>query len=260
MIKALEGLLVRLGVEIRLNSRVEKLLVSDGTVTGIQVNSESLAFDKVVSNTDVFKMYHELMSEAKKPEMSLIQPKSSSVIIFSWGINREFPELKLHNMFMSENQEKEYEQLYGGKGIPDDSTVYLYISSKENPSDAPKGKENWFAMITVPHNTGQDWNELVAQAKARVLSKLSRNLKTDIKGLIECESVLDPVKIEQETGSAFGSVFGNSSNGIFAAFLRHPNFSSRIKNLYFCGGSVHPGSSIPLCLLSAKITANIISR
>ena len=41
-----------------------------------------------------------------------------------------------------------------------------------------------------------------------------------------------------------------------AAFLRHPNFSQQIKNLYFCGGSVHPGGGIPLCLLSAKIVSD----
>jgi phytoene dehydrogenase-like protein len=161
-------------------------------------------------------------------------------------------------MFMSENQEQEYNQMFQQKRIPEDPTIYLYISSKKNSTDAPKGKENWFAMVTVPHNTGQDWVKLVSEARENVLRKLSRNLKMAIKPYILCESVLDPVKVEQETGSAFGSVFGNSSNGILAAFLRQPNFSSRIKNLYFCGGSVHPGSSIPLCLLSAKITAQLI--
>ena len=258
MIKALEGLMQRAGVQVMLNSRVEELVITNNSATGIRVNGETLRFDKVVSNSDVFKMYHDLMPEEKKPERALNQPKSSSVIVFSWGIDRAFPELKLHNMFMSENQELEYHQMFHQKRIPEDPTVYLYISSKQNPTDAPKGKENWFAMVTVPHNIGQDWDKLVSEARENVLGKLSRNLKVNVKPLILCESVLDPVKVEQETGSAFGSVFGNSSNGIFAAFLRHPNFSSKIKDLYFCGGSVHPGSSIPLCLLSAKITAQLM--
>jgi phytoene dehydrogenase-like protein len=72
--------------------------------------------------------------------------------------------------------------------------------------------------------------------------------------------VLDPRGIASGTSSINGAIFGNSSNGIFAAFLRHPNFSSGIKELYFCGGSVHPGSSIPLSLLSAKITAELMER
>ena len=72
--------------------------------------------------------------------------------------------------------------------------------------------------------------------------------------------LLDPRSVEALTSSAFGAIFGSSSSGVFASFLRHPNFSRRIKGLYFCGGSVHPGPSIPLCLLSAKITADLIAE
>ena len=67
-------------------------------------------------------------------------------------------------------------------------------------------------------------------------------------------------KYLEKTKSFKGSLYGSSSNGLFSAFLRHPNFSRKIKNLYFCGGSVHPGGGIPLCLLSAKITAELINK
>ena len=51
-----------------------------------------------------------------------------------------------------------------------------------------------------------------------------------------------------------------SSNSKISAFLRHPNFSKNISNLYFCGGSVHPGGGIPLCLMSAKIVSELIPK
>lgn len=69
---------------------------------------------------------------------------------------------------------------------------------------------------------------------------------------------MDPVKIENDTSSYRGALYGAASNSKFAAFLRHPNFSSQLKNLYFCGGSVHPGGGIPLCLMSAKIVSELI--
>lgn len=78
-------------------------------------------------------------------------------------------------------------------------------------------------------------------------------LETPIAPLIEVEDILDPRTIESRTSSSFGALYGNSSNNMFAAFLRHANFSRRIKGLYFCGGSVHPGGGIPMCLSSAKI-------
>ena len=64
--------------------------------------------------------------------------------------------------------------------------------------------------------------------------------------------------IQSKTKSYKGALYGTSSNNMMSAFLRHPNFSKKIKNLYFCGGSVHPGGGIPLCLLSARIVADLI--
>ena len=115
-------------------------------------------------------------------------------------------------------------------------------------------------MVSVPHDTGQDWEAIVNQVRGDIISKLSRQLGMDVAPFIQTESVMDPRYIAEKTSSAMGAVFGNSSNGIFSAFLRHSNFTNNIKNLYFCGGSVHPGSSIPLCLLSAKITAEMIVK
>jgi phytoene dehydrogenase-like protein len=113
-------------------------------------------------------------------------------------------------------------------------------------------------MINVPSNAGQDWDALIAEARKNILNKLSRLLGKDIGGLIANESVLDPRSIESRTSSYQGSLYGTSSNSQFAAFLRHANKSSKIKGLYFCGGSVHPGGGIPLCLLSAKIVSSLI--
>ena len=164
----------------------------------------------------------------------------------------------LHNILFSENYEEEFDILVNKKSIYNDPTIYINITSKHTAGDAPKGCENWFTMINVPNNSGQDWDKLITDARKNLITKVNRILKTDINPFIECEMILDPRVIEQRTSSAFGAIYGNASNNKFAAFMRHANFSKDIKNLYFCGGSVHPGSSIPLCLLSAKITAGLI--
>lgn len=111
--------------------------------------------------------------------------------------------------------------------------------------DAPVGAENWFTMINVPSDTGQDWDEMIGISRKNIIEKLSRNLGRDISKLISCESVLDPRGIDSKTFSYQGSLYGSSSNSQFSAFLRHANFSTGIKDLYFAGGSVHPGGGIP---------------
>jgi phytoene dehydrogenase-like protein len=125
---------------------------------------------------------------------------------------------------------------------------------------APVGCENWFVMINAPTNIGQDWPKLIQEARLNIIQKINRILKTDIEAIIETEHVLDPVIIEQKTGTYQGSLYGTSSNSKFAAFFRPANFSSEIKGLYFCGGTVHPGGGIPLCLKSAYITSELIKK
>ena len=81
-------------------------------------------------------------------------------------------------------------------------------------------------------------------------------LKVDIEKSIQVEKIYTPKTIETMTQSHLGSLYGTSSNSKLSAFLRHPNFTNKINNLFFTGGSVHPGGGIPLCLMSANIVAN----
>ncbi len=246
------------GVKFHFGKPVQEIVVEGKLLKGIKVAGELKEADIVVSDTDIVNTYRRLLPDVKEPKFITGQPRSSSALIFYWGIKKEFPDLDVHNILFSEDYKTEFEHLFDQQTIYDDPTVYIYISSKRCPDDAPAGMENWFTMINVPNNTGQDWEELKKKARATILKKLEHKFGYSIENLIVSEDVLDPITIEQRTSSHQGSLYGNSSNNVFAAFLRHSNFSSRIKGLYFCGGSVHPGGGIPLCLASAKIVANLI--
>jgi phytoene desaturase len=249
-----------LGVKFHYNKPVDEIVLDGRTVKGIKINGEAIEADTVVSNMDVWFTYHRLLNKypGLKPQKILSQERSSSALIFYWGIKKQFTQLDLHNIFFSANYKGEFDAIWKDKSIYHDPTVYLNISSKYKTDDAPEGCENWFTMINVPANTGQDWDKLITEARQNILNKLSRLLGEDISKLIVCESILDPRSIESRTSSYQGSLYGTSSNNQFAAFLRHANKSSKVKGLYFCGGSVHPGGGIPLCLLSAKIVSEMI--
>jgi phytoene desaturase len=209
-------------------------------------------FDRVVSNMDVYFTYKKLLPREKHPERTLNQERSTSALIFYWGIKQSFPQLGLHNIFFSDNYKQEFDVLEKGD-VGNDPTIYVNITSKLTPTDAPNNCENWFVLINVPHNEGQDWQTITERTRRIVIEKMSRALNVDFQELIEVEDVLDPLSIEAKTASFGGALYGTSSNALMSAFMRHPNFSSSVEGLYFVGGSVHPGGGIPLALLSAKI-------
>lgn len=247
-----------IGVKFEMNTTVEKIAVEQKKVTGVFVNGRKLPFDRVVSNMDIVPTYRKLLADQPAPERTLKQERSTSAIIFYWGIRKKFDQLGLQNIFFSDDYEEEFKQLFSHGNISDDPTVYVHVSSVLEPEDAPEGCMNWFVMMNAPNNTGQDWDEIIARTRTNILRKLEETMGENIEPLIEEEAVLDPRLIEERTASYQGSLYGASSNGLFASFIRHPNFSQKIKGLYFCGGSVHPGGGIPLCLLSGKIVADLI--
>ena len=256
--KSIQKLAIDLGVIFHMDKRVERIEIENKRAIKIHVEKENIAIDYLVCNGDVNSIYP-LISD---PKLTTPKPKepSSSAVIFYWGINKQFAQLDVHNIFFSADYKKEFDTIFNKRMIDEDPTVYINISSKYAPQDAPSGKENWFVMVNAPYNKNQDWAYIKKQTKKAILGKLNRMLKCDISKLIEEEKIWTPKDIEKETSSYLGALYGNSSNSKTAAFFRHRNKSSIYRNIYFCGGSVHPGGGIPLCLQSAKITSELLFR
>ncbi|AKQ47087.1 phytoene dehydrogenase [Rufibacter radiotolerans] len=256
--ESLVKLATELGVKFRYNEPVQEIITEGSRTTGVRTNQGTYFAGIVVSNMDVVPTYRKLLPKQPAPEKTLRQPRSSSALIYYWGISRTFPELDLHNIFFSQDYRQEFEHIFQKGTVTHDPTVYVNITSKLTLSDAPAGHENWFVMVNVPHNAGQDWETLIQETRQRVVQKVSQSLGVNLEELITTERVWDPKGIEADTSSFAGALYGSSSNNKMAAFLRHPNFTGKLKGLYFVGGSVHPGGGIPLCLLSAKIATDLV--
>lgn len=250
-------LALELGVEFKLNHRVEKIIIEENKAKGVESNNQDFAADLIVSNMDVYFTYKKLIPQIKPPKKHIEQERSTSTLIYYWGMKKKFDKLHVHNILFSANYQKEFESLSNGE-IFDDPTIYIFISSKINSSHAPENSENWFILINAPYNTNQEWEALNTKFRKIAIDKISKVLEENIEPFIVSEEFNTPTSIEAKTSSFAGALYGISTNSMMSTFHRHPNFSSKIKNLYFCGGSTHPGGGVPICLLSAKITDELI--
>jgi len=230
---------------------------------GVRVNGVSKYFDYVVCDTDVSyaaeNMFNGRYRHPLKKRLSKLEP-SSSALIFYWGIKGEFNRLDIHNILFASNYKEEFDYLFKKRELYSDPTVYIFISKKVVPGDAPDGCENWFVMVNAPYNNGQDWQTVIANARKSIIQKIDKTFNIKIEDYIDVEHIASPVTIERNTLSSKGALYGSSSNSMFSAFLRHPNTLNKIKNLSFTGGSTHPGGGIPLCLASAIIAEKEIYK
>lgn len=255
---ALVKLAKDVGVKFHNNSKVEKIETLKETVAGIVVNGIKHKADFVVSNMDIYYTYKKLLADNKFADKVLKQERSSSAFIFYWGINTTFSELGLHNIFFSKDYKKEFKQIFNDSILPDEPTIYINITSKYDKNHAPDKSENWFVMVNAPAHNEHNWEEQKEKVKRFIIKQINKGLNTNLEKHIVVEDTLSPLNIQEKTASFMGSLYGTSSNSRMAAFFRQQNKSKRYKNLYFCGGSVHPGGGIPLCFKSAKLVADDI--
>ena len=214
------------------------------------------AFERVARKNGVRFTLGCRVEQARRYEK--LEP-STSALVFLWGMKAEFPELTVSNVFFPPDYAREFDDLFLRRRCPEDPAVFINVTSKVTPSDAPPGCENWFVMVNAPADFGQDWSREAGRARKAVLSRLERALGRDIEELIQVEEVITPPDIGARTSSTRGSLYGISSNSRRAAFLRHPNRHPRIGGLYFCGGSAHPGGGMPLVTLSGLIAADLLA-
>ena len=254
----LEQMLIDLGVTIKLNKVIEKVNFISNSQLDIYSGSQTYKFDALVNATDVYQSSLSYLKNTIEDKSDKELESSSSAIIFLWGMEGNYPEFDLHNILFSNNYLKEFYHIFNLKTLSDDLTIYINISSKKTKEDAPEGKENWFVMVNSPCNERQDWNQIIPKVRESIINRIETVLKREIKSEIIEERVLTPEYIQNQTGSFKGALYGPASNNRFSAFLRQANFSSKQSNVFFCGGSVHPGGGIPLCLMGAEIVSNLI--
>lgn len=254
------------GAKFHYGARVEAIRFQ-GTgrrrrVAGLTVDGRSLDYDLVISNADVTPTYEKLLGDTRARlyrRYQKLEP-SSSGMVFYWGTRSSYPEFGVHNILFSNDYRAEFADLFEHSRMPVDPTVYINITSKVDPGDAPAGGENWFVLINAPADSGQDWEAERDRTRSRVLSRLRTVLGRDVESDIVVERHMLPPDIQQKTDSHRGSLYGISSNARLSAFLRHPNRSRRYPGLYFAGGSAHPGGGMPLATLSGKICADLIRK
>ena len=249
--KAIYQLGQDLGVTYHLNAPVKEITKKKGNWS---VNAQM--YDAIFYNGDIYQLptLTDLELDLTRPSLP---ERSTSGLVFYWGVNREFKQLDVHNIFFASSYESEFEAFEKGDLYFEDPTIYVHISSKIEASAAPTGKENWFVMVNVPAKSITQSEQ--GKMRTSIIQKLNGILGVGLEELIETESYFNP-QIMQSTTSAYeGALYGLNSNSI-SSMMKRPKNTSKLKGLYYVGGTVFPGGGIPLCLSSAKIAVKEFQR
>ncbi len=253
---------VERGARIRLGTRVVRIEVEAGRVSGVRLEDGGhLPADVVVAGVDAASVYGTLVEAPGAARRLARATPSLSGFVLLLGVRGRTPGLAHHNVLFPADYDAEFDAVFGAaaRPVPDPT---LYVSSPDDPAVRPDGHEAWFVLVNAPrHGTGSgavDWRSagLTGAYADRLLDLLAaRGLP--VRDRVLFSQVLSPADLEERTGAVGGAIYGTSSNGASAAFLRPAN-RSPVRGLFLVGGSSHPGGGLPLVALSAQIVAGLV--
>ena len=119
-------------------------------------------------------------------------------------------------------------------------------------------------LVPVGHlDTGitQNWDLLQARARSAVIHRLAASTGiVDLEQHLKFEVSYTPRDWLSIYNLAKGAAFGLSHNFMQVGYLRPHNRHHHYGNLYFVGSSTHPGTGLPMVLLSARLTTERILK
>ena len=254
---ALAGVLAKAGVEVRTSAEVEAIRADSTGVHGLRLaGGEAVDADVVVANVDATHLYADLLPDRPALRRVLRAPVSSSGFALLASVDGRTDGLAHHNVAFSEDAEAEFAAIFDHGRPPADPTTYVCVSAVTDPTQAPTGAENWFVLVNVPPASAVDWDVQAGPYRDHLLEVLARR-GWDLAGRLRSVEVVTPRDIAQGYRSWQGAIYGTSSNGRRAAFVRPANRGPR-RGLYLVGGSSHPGGGLPLVALSGRIVAAMV--
>jgi phytoene desaturase len=262
-IQALVNIAEKLGVTFIYNAPVKALKVQDSKVKGLELeDGRELTADIFIGNADLPYIYKELLPENKEADKLENKLYTCSTIMFYWGVDREYPQIAHHNVFLGGDYKASFDQIFHDHTLPDVPSFYVHAPARTDKSAAPEGQDTLYVLVPVGHldaRSPQDWDRLIARARETVFTRLAREMGvTDLKEHIKFEIVYQPKTWQERFNLEKGAAFGLSHNFWQVGYLRPRNRHARYKNLYFAGASTHPGTGLPIVLLSARLTTERI--
>jgi phytoene desaturase len=251
---ALVAVAATAGVEVRCEVEVEAVTRSGGRVTGVRLaGGEHLPAGVVVCNADAVHLYRDLLPHPRSLRRSLAAPRSSSGFVLLVGVEGRTSGLAHHNVSFGADQRAEFGELFAQRVPPTDPTIYVCNPAVTDAGVAPDGCEAWFVLVNAPAGAGE------MPGYEDHLLEVMAGRGWDLSGRTRFVERIAPADIEQRFRTWQGSIYGSSSNGRRAAFLRAPN-RGPVEGLYLCGGSSHPGGGLPLVATSGVIVAQMVEE
>lgn len=261
VILAIESLAKELGVTIKTNVPIEKIIVDDGVAKGVISKGKQYLSDIVVSGAD----YHhtETLIDQKYRQYSenywSKKTFAPSSLLFYVGFDKKLINVDHHTLFFDVDFDVHAEAIYDNPKWPDNPLFYASFPSKTDSSTAPEGKEA--GIFLIPLAPGLEDTEALRETYFnKIISRFENLTSQNVKKHIIFKESFCLNDFINDYNSYKGNAYGMANTLLQTAFLRPKLKSKKVNNLFFTGQLTVPGPGVPPSLISGKLVADLVIK
>jgi len=250
------------GVEFHFGATVARIDTTTDRARGVTLtDGTQLEAEVVVANADLPYVYRRLLPDVREADVVSRKQFSASAISFFWGVDRTYEGLGPHTLFLADDYRENFDKIVRDHSLPSNPSLYVHAPARLDPTMAPPGQDTVTAIVPVGHLTEdgeQDWATLRDRARRHVFRRLRSVGVTDLSEHIKFELAYTPISWAEQHNLVKGATHGLSHKLTQMACFRPSNQHRRYRNLYFVGASTHPGTGIPMAMISGRLAAERI--
>ncbi|WP_291287442.1 phytoene desaturase family protein [Flavobacterium sp.] len=261
VVRGIEKLALELGVTIKTNSAIEKIVVTNKTATALLIDGKTIEADVILSGADyhhtetLLDTEHRAYSE-KYWESRTFAPSS---LLFFVGFDKKITNVTHHSLFFDVDFNQHAADIYDNPKWPDEPLFYANFPSKTDPSAAPQGMESGFFLIPLAPGI-QDNEALREKYFEKIITRFEQVTNQQIKNSIIFKRSFCKNDFVDDYNAYKGNAYGMANTLLQTAFLRPKLKSKKVRNLYFTGQLTVPGPGVPPALISGKLAAELIQK
>lgn len=262
--RALEALMIRNGIELRLGQTVKRIGVTAGAATSIELEDGSqLAADLIVSNVDPAHLYGHMIPRSVQSTASKLKLRharySMGLFVLYFGTRRTYPDVAHHTIWLGARYRELLREVFSGAELPKDFSLYVHRPTATDPSFAPPGCDSFYVLCPVPNLQAKiNWENEAPRLRDRIVAALGHTILPGLAETITAEFHMTPTDFQHDYLSVHGAGFSIAPLFRQSAWFRFHNKAEGIRNLYLVGAGTHPGAGLPGVLCSAKVLDSLI--
>jgi 1-hydroxycarotenoid 3,4-desaturase len=254
LVRLLERLLHERGARLRCGAHVERLLVAQGRVRGVELaGGERLDADAVVFAGDSAALAAGLLGEAARRAAPAPRQRSLSALTWNLAARTDGLPLAHHNVFFGPAYAEEFEAVFARGTLPSDPTTYVCAPDAADAHPV----QRLFCLVNAPAGRPLH-DEEIERCERQTFRQLARCGLT-LHPLAETTVRTTPMDFARLFPGTGGALYGEASHGWQASF-RRPTQRTPIPGLVLAGGSTHPGPGVPMAALSGRLAAAEVLR